>query len=227
MIANDLRMSSSTVLRFLTALVKCGYVDQEPNSLRYFMTIKIKTLGARIDVEEVLRDIAHPLMHQLAYAFNETICLAVEREYKVVYIDIVQGPNNLVRTPIRIGNSSFMHCTGIGKLLLTNYSNEQLENFVNTMGLKRYTDNTITNISDLRSELNKVKMQGYAFDNEECDYSAKCVAMPIYNYTGHVVAAISVSGTNLHFTDNTLHKNLPLLKDIVESISLKLGYNPS
>ncbi|MDL2219262.1 IclR family transcriptional regulator [Ruminococcaceae bacterium OttesenSCG-928-O06] len=223
-IARQLDMNPSTALRFLFTLIRCGYVFQNADTMRYSLTLKLSAIGSSVDLEDFLCDVAHPLLHELAILFNETICLAVERDYTVVYIDVVQGPEKHTRSTTRIGNASFMHSTGIGKLLLTNYSDEQLAWLVQEKGLPRHTQHTITTLAELRRQVTAAAHDGCAWDNEECEIGGRCIAVPIYNHLGQVVAGISVSGTVFRLTDEVIAERRPRLEQVARELSHQLGW---
>lgn len=223
-IAKALNMNTSTVLRFLASLRSLGYIEQNLDTSKYYLTLKLNAMIARIDIISFLREIAHPYLHSLSICFNETVCLGIERDMKVVYIDIVTGPEKMVRSEARIGNSTSMHCTGIGKLLMLNYSDEKIVKWEEHMGFKIYTEHTIKTHDALVSCLKEVRTKGYAFDNEECELNARCVAVPIRDYTGKVIAGISVSGTISHLSETTINKNMAILIDAADKISWQMGY---
>jgi len=222
-IAKELQMNPSTTLRFLCALRSCGYVEQNPENSRYHLTLKIHAIANCIDDGiSYLREIAHPYLHALKERFNETICLAIERDMKVVYIDIVAGSQ--ARSEARIGNSTSMHCTGIGKLLMLNYSEEQLAAWEQRMGFKVYTSNTIRTHEQLVQCLKEARENDYAFDNGECEEFAFCIAVPIRDYTNRIIAGISVSGNKPHLSNDTIENNKTYLVETAQQISWRMGY---
>ncbi len=83
-------------------------------------------------------------MRELAVTVGETTCLAINHNHQVVYIDVIEAPGQIVKAMQRIGNIAPLHCTGIGKLLLTNYSESQLDEMIHKMGLARFTEKTMT-----------------------------------------------------------------------------------
>ena len=143
----------------------------------------------------------------------------------VVYIEAISGPRQLLMTTRRMGNVSPMHCTAVGKLLLLNYNQQQLQQFIAAKGLPALTEHTITEPAQLIAELDKVRAQGYAFDNEEYEPGARCVAAPIYDYTGSIIAGLSVSGPITRMTDEHIYEKLPFLLDAAQQISLRMGYD--
>jgi IclR family KDG regulon transcriptional repressor len=117
-----------------------------------------------------------------------------------------------------------MHSTGVGKLLLLNYTPAQLEEFVRKKGLEMLTQNTITTYGDLLEELKTVREQGYAMDNEECEDGARCIAAPIKDYTGKIIAGISISGPINRITLKRIKPLKDILLEISSKISEKFGY---
>lgn len=224
-IASGLSMNVSTVLRFLTALNECGYVQQDPDTLRYNLTFKICSISNKVSSNLRLYDIALPVMKRISAKMNESVCLAIEQDMSVVYIGIVNGPDQMLRTMNRIGNRAPLHCTGVGKLLLLNHSEEYIDKLISTKGLTVFTTNTISTKKALINELEKVRRQGHAYDNEECEIGARCIAVPIYDYTQKIIACISVTGTIFRMTDEKLNENLDFLMDEARKLSVKLGYN--
>jgi DNA-binding IclR family transcriptional regulator len=104
-------------------------------------------------------------------------------------------------------------------------SDEELENYLPTKELKRYTDNTVTDRDTLKQQLKVIADQGYAIDNEELDIGVKCVGAPIRDYTRRIIGAVSVSGPSMRFTDDRMEKELiPLVIKASEEISAKLGF---
>ena len=223
-ISKALGINVSTVLRFLTALVNKGYAAQEEETSKYYITYKLCALANQISSHTDIRPVARPYMRQLSQMFGESVCLAIEENMQVVYIEIVEGPGQMLRTMQRIGNVAPMHCTGIGKLLLLNYSESDLDRLIQIEGLKRFTDHTLTSKWQLQEELQKIREEGVAYDNEECELGARCVAGPIYDSEGKVIAGISVTGPLSRLTDEFIAQRLGAFKQILEEVSKKMGY---
>ena len=224
-IARDLGMNSSTALRFLATLVNEGYVDQNEETLKYFPTYKICALASNVNNYVDIRTIARPYIEQLAKIFGESVCMAVEENMKSVYIEVIRESNQSLMMVQSVGNAVPMHCTGNGKVLLLNYSEEDLDKLIRVEGLARYTENTLTSKWQLMEELKRIRERGYAYDQEERELGVRCVAFPIYNYTGKVVAGLSVTGPKNRLTDEMIAKRLDDFRRISLEISKKLGHN--
>ncbi|WHH60572.1 IclR family transcriptional regulator [Petroclostridium sp. X23] len=223
-IAKELGMNSSTVVRFLATLVSCGYVAQDRETLKYYLTYKICAIANRVSSDIEIRDILQPFTQAVAAVFDESVCLAIEQDMSMVYIDVIQGQNQMLRAMQRIGNVAPMHCTGVGKLLLLNHDEAYIDKMIFQKGLTKFTDNTIITKRQLMNELDKVRIQGYSIDDEECEIGAKCVAVPIRGFSGKIVAAISITGPISRMNDIITDKNIEYLKETAYRASKKLGY---
>ena len=192
-IAEKLAMPTATVSRFLKTLMEARYIAKDPESNRYFLTYRILKVGERVRINTNLREVIKPYLIDLTESVGESGCLAIEMDHMAVYIDAVEGPDRMLRTLQRIGRSAPLHSTGVGKNLLLNYSPEEITKIVENKGLPSLTNNTITNLKELLGLLEKVKMDGIAFDNEECEIGVRCIAAPIYNFENEVIASLSIS----------------------------------
>lgn len=218
-------MNESTALRYIATLQKSGYVVQDNDTGRYSLTYKICAVAANVSSRKNIRNICSPYLRSIAHIFSESANVAEEHNMMVVYIEAISGPRQLLMTTRRVGNVSPMHCTAVGKLLLLNYSQQQLQQYIAAKGLPALTEHTITDSALLMQELEKVRTQGYAFDNEEYEPGARCVAAPIYDYTGHIIAGLSVSGPATRMTDEHIYEKLPFLLDAAQQVSVRMGYD--
>lgn len=225
-IARAAVMPSSTVLRFLNTYIKMGYVYQETDSLRYALTLRLCRLTSRVSARYTIKDMAHGYMTALSEEFKESTCLAVEENMEAVYIDFIDSPDRMLRTWVRIGNRAAMHATGVGKVMLSHRADEERELILREKELVSFTDNTITDKKLLLEELNSIRLAGYAIDDEECELGARCIAAPIFDYTGGVVAALSVSGPVNRMTLRKIDIIKPALLETAHTVSLLAGYLP-
>ena len=139
---------------------------------------------------------------------------------ELVYTDVVDGPDNMLRIMQRIGKKAPLHSTGIGKLLLLNYSNKQLNELIATKGLTALTPNTLVSREALVERLEQIRRQGYALDDEECELGARCVAAPVRDYTG-----ISISGPVSRLTKEHIQVIIPVVQEVADKISKLLAYS--
>lgn len=218
-ISSQLSLSASTVLRFLNALIECQYVQQNSETLRYSLTMKFCHIGHLVSSQYSIRDVVRPFLVEVAEQCRESSCLAVGQDNMVVYIDVVEGPESILQTLQRIGKRAPLHTTGVGKNLLLNFDERSLNHLIEEKGLTALTKHTITTKDELLAELETIRSRGYAIDDEECENGVRCVAAPIRDYTGKIVASISVSGPVSRMT----FKKLDLSKDYVTAASTKIS----
>ncbi|MDL2232113.1 IclR family transcriptional regulator [Ruminococcaceae bacterium OttesenSCG-928-L11] len=216
--------NSTTALRFITALQRKNYVAQEIDTGRYYLTLKLCAIGQSISQYMDIRAVSLPFLRGTSQLFRESCNLAIANDHSIMYIETANSPNQTLLSTQRIGNVAPMHCTGIGKLILSDYSPAELERFVTAKTLPRLTDFTITDQQALSDELEQIRRQGYAFDNEECEVGARCIAAPIRDYTGRVIAGISVAGPAVRMTDEHIYQHLPYLLDTARQISIRMGW---
>jgi len=223
-IALNATMPASTTLRFLNTLMKRGYVYQDSITLRYSLTLKFMHIGSLINSQISIRDIAHPYLAELSRKCNESVCLAIEQDMEIVYIDVIDGPDGMLKITQRIGKIAPIHSTGIGKLILLNYDTKKLDRMIELKGLKALTPHTITSKNELLKELDKIKAQGYALDDEECELGVRCLSVAIKDYSGKYVAGISVSGPTTRMTMDYIQKFKQIVIDAADKISNHLAY---
>ncbi|MHB8278941.1 MAG: IclR family transcriptional regulator [Candidatus Humimicrobiaceae bacterium] len=224
-ISLEAKLPASTVLRLLNTMLTYNYVNQNPETLKYSLSMKFCQIGNLIHSQISIRDIIKPYLIELSKKSQESTCLAIEEDMMAVYIDTMEGSDKMLRTMQRIGKRAPLHSTGVGKLLLLNYNEEELKAFVEKKGLAELTTNTITTMNGLIKELQKVRSLGYAFDNEECEVGARCLAAPIRDYTGKVVASMSVSGPVSRLTLGKADSIKDTILKLSNDASKAMGYS--
>jgi DNA-binding IclR family transcriptional regulator len=225
-VGKKIGLPASTVLRFLKTLMDHGYVAQSPKTLQYYLTLKFCRLSEQIKRQIKVRDIAHPVLTELSRRLGEATSLAIAQEGQVVYIDVVEGPDHILQTLQRIGKIAPMNTTGVGKALMHEYDEGEINALIDVHGLPQPTDNTIGSKDALLAELETVKDRGYATDNEECEVGVRCIAAPVRDYSGTVIAAVSTSGPTGRLTPSRMEEIAPQMIEAAEEISRQLGYTP-
>jgi len=223
-IANAVEMSPSTVLRFLKTLKSKNYAGQDPVTLNYYPTMKFLVIGNLISSQMKIRDIVRPYLVEISRQCGESSSLAILQDLEVIYIDYVEGPDLILKTLQRIGKIAPVHSTGVGKCLMLNFDEKKIDRLILEKGLASLTEKTITTKIGLLKELEAVRAQDYALDDEECEPQVKCIAVPIRDFTGTVIASISVSAPAGRLNAGKIKNILALLHDSSEAISNTLGY---
>ena len=226
-LSKRVEMPASTVLRMVNTLVEHGYAYQDAQSLRYGLTLRFAQIGHMISAQLKIRDVVHPYLVELSRMTGESTCLAVEEDMEVIYIDVVDGADGMLKIMQRIGKRAPLHSTGVGKLMLTGYSPEKLDRLAQEKGLSALTPRTLTSIQELAREIGLIRKQGYAVDDEECELGARCVAAPIFDYENRIVAAISVSGPVSRITRKRALELAPVVTEIADKISGLLAHKKS
>jgi DNA-binding IclR family transcriptional regulator len=177
--------------RLIQTLEEIGAVVRGPRG-RYRTGPLLLSLSQNVTITELLRETSHSLMTELAWALNVTLHLGVLEQGMVTYIGKVTPPGAFpVHT--RVGAQLEPYCSGLGKILLSALPDEQVENFILDGELVALTPHTITSAAGLRAELIKVRQRGYAVDDREHQANMRCVAVPVRDREGRVVAAISAT----------------------------------
>jgi IclR family KDG regulon transcriptional repressor len=193
-IASEVKLNTTTTHRLLKTLLKLGVVQQDPNTRAYQLAPKIILYGkAVLDSYDFVK-VAHPILGELSKTVGETVFMAIQDNYELVYIDHVDSLDHVLRMTPQIGRRQPLHCTALGKVLLSFMQPEQVQDFLKNRELERLTENSITSRQELLAQLESIRVRGYALDLEETEIGICCVAAPIKQGDGHVVAAISVSG---------------------------------
>ena len=225
-IAAGAGMPQATALRYLNALIQEGYVFQDMISGRYALTWRICSLGDMVRTHSSLRTLSGGIVNELSTKLPLGICLVVEHEMECMYLDCVYEPEAMGQSLQRIGKQTPLHSTGSGKILLTGYSEADIDRLIAQKKLTALTERTITTKKALIEELAKVKEQGYALDDEECEEGLRCVSVPICDYSGKVSAAISAFGSAEKVTDSYIQECiLPTMRTAAAEISFRVGYN--
>lgn len=223
-IANQIDINKSSVYRILSTLVQYGYVEQDEETGRYKLGYKFLEISSRLLDSIDLRGEARPFLQELETETNEAIHLVVYDQAEVVYIEKLEG-NETLRMHSKVGKRAPMHCTSVGKAILANLPIETVLTIIEQKGMPVHTAHTITTKADLLHELQMVREKGYALDLEENENGITCIAAPIFNHTGKVMAAVSISGPTLRMTDDRLDQLKSRMIQTGLKISNRLGYS--
>jgi IclR family transcriptional regulator, KDG regulon repressor len=181
-----------TAFRLLTTLEQAGFVAKVGGE--YQLGIKCFVLGNIVASSLDLREKAQRHLERLRDATGETVHLAVLDRWEVLYLERLQSPHPIGFMRSRIGGVVPAYCTSLGKTLLAFKPQDEVEAWLSTEALKTMTPRTITSPRRLIKELRAIRERGYALDEEEHEIGVRCIAAPIGNHAGDVVAAISVAG---------------------------------
>lgn len=219
-LATETRLHPSTAHRILSVMVDNRLVDRiEPGTYR--LGIRLLELGSLVKSRISVRQEALPHMQFLHQHLGETVNLSLRHDDEVVYIERTSGNSSMMRVVQIIGARAPLHITAVGKVFLADDGPEKCGEYARRTGLPKYTDNTLTDADSLARELDKVRRQGYAFDNEEAEKGVSCIGAGIYNDDGRLVAGLSVSAPSDRLDQNWA----PKVRDTAEKISRAIGHH--
>jgi DNA-binding IclR family transcriptional regulator len=173
-----------------------------------------------------LRKVALPEIEALRNEVKETVHLAILNEMEVVYLEKLPGLHAIGLMGSRVGGRAPAYCTGLGKVLLAFSPPSEVREYFQTHPLKIFTEKTITDLKSLERELEEIRRKGYALDRGEHETEVRCVAAPIFDISGRVVGALSISGPAGRF--EPLEENTYLIEKACKTaanISQKLGFH--
>ncbi|MHB8732442.1 MAG: IclR family transcriptional regulator [bacterium] len=190
-LSRRLGLGKSTVHRLCATLEHHGYLVRDPGTGRYRLSLRVFQIGSHALDALDLPARAMPALEALGAVTEETVHLAVLDGAEAIFIGKVESPRPL-RLYSQVGRRCPAHCTAVGKVLLAHVGPGQRA-LAAARPLKRYTPKTITSAAALERELEEIRRRGYAADEEEFEDGIRCVAAPVRDYRGRVVAALSVS----------------------------------
>jgi DNA-binding IclR family transcriptional regulator len=226
-ISSEVNLPKPTVHRILFTLRQFGIVSQDEMSKEYSLGFRLAELG-QIVLEQIdLRKGARPFLRQLANQVEEVVHLVVLDEGKILYLDKVEKISDLksLRMVSRIGMRNYAHSCAVGKVLLAFLPDSEVNDIIDKKGLPRLTDKTVVDFDKLKELLAEVQVQGFAVDDEENEVGVRCIAAPIKDGRGKVIAAISISGPAVRMTNKRIHGELKnQVMNTALEISKMLGY---
>lgn len=222
-IANKLGIYKSTVHRTLVTLQSKHFVKKNEMTDKYWLGASLYIIGLMMAHTYSLFDIVAPEADALYMKVKDIVNVSVLHAdpvngYKSVVIYKARGPQPILGMNPEIGSSMDAYASSVGKCMLAfNLIDWKI---INDTKFFAYTENTLTNVTDLKKELEQVKKQGYALDNEEREIGLFCVGAPIFNKNGKAIAAISISGPKSRVFDYNFEEKVTLLKQCSQRVSL-------
>ncbi|MGH2832733.1 MAG: IclR family transcriptional regulator [Solirubrobacteraceae bacterium] len=226
-LAEELGMSRPTTHRYVTTLTELGYLEQGAQR-KYRLGLRVIDLGMSALNATSLHDHAHRYLEELRQRTSYTISIAILDGQDIILIDRVlslrrgQIPNAL---GLRIGSRLPAYRTAMGKVLLANLTEAEQHQLLSSMKLVKRGPNTITSKTALRQELEQVRDEGLAVDDQELAPDVHCIAAPLRNGAREVIAAVDMTATTSAITLEELVDALsPELISTAARISARLGY---
>jgi IclR family transcriptional regulator, acetate operon repressor len=221
-LAEQAGMPKSTAARLVEPLVSTGLLDYDAASREYRLGSYTASLGGIYLAGLDLRSVARPVIEGLAHETGEAVHLVIRDGIEVIYIDKVDS-RLPVRIDSRIGLRRPLYSTAVGKSLLA-FDDESLVRETIAGGFTAFTERTIVDEKRFEREIAQVRRRGFAVDDGENEAGIRCVAAPVFDQDGRVVAAISVSGPDTRVTRGAVTQIAAVVTASANAISRRLGH---
>lgn len=221
-IAASSGLPASTAYRMLTTLENHGMVEFDGTDQLWSIGVETYRMGAAFLRRRKLVDRARIVMQELMEKTGETANLGVAEDDCVVFVSQVET-HQAIRAFFRPGTRSSFHASGIGKAVLAHLDPERVAAILRKAGLERFTEKTLSDISALAHDLVRIKLRGWAVDDEERHPGMRCVAAAIFNEFGEPIGGVSVSGPTVRVTPERLAEIGPLVREAAADITRMIG----
>lgn len=215
-------LHNSTTFHLAKTLVSLGYVRQERDSRRYRVGRPLFALAASALDEIEMVNLATPVLEELSRQTGESGHFAVRMGDAVIVIARTSGTGAFQLTD-RVGVVRPAHCTALGKIILASLRPDQIERFLERVELKPSTKKSITQPAVLLKQIADIRRSGIAHDDGEFNPEVRCVAVPVYNFTGDVVGALGISGPIWRMSDQAMQARAKILKAAANRLSAEFG----
>ncbi len=223
-VTQALDVNTNMAFRLLNSIAKAGYLDKDPISGSFVLSMKCLRLSTTALQSNSLRKLTMPYLELIWHSFPKAnINMGIKNGDDILVIDRIDG-NSLPRTYFTPGKKIPFHCSGLGKVLTCSLSDEEIRAMAERCGLKQYTPKTITSVDKLIDELHAVRAERVGRDRNEFIVDDNCSAVPIFNANGEIVAGISVSALVNTMSEKEIEACIPKLKETADRISGVLGY---
>lgn len=221
-LTKEFDLSKSSLHNYLSTLEGDGYVVKDGNTYR--IGLRLLDLGGHARHKQRLYDIAKDEVTSLAEDTGELANLLVEEHGKGIYLHRAHG-EDAVKTDSYIGQQVYLHNTALGQSILAHLPRDRVTEILDQHGMPSSTENTITDRNELFEELERVRENNYALDDEARVKGLRCVAVPIINNNDDIEGAISVSGPTSRFRGKRFREELPeKLQSVANVIELNITY---
>lgn len=227
-LAREVGLSRSTTHRYIATLAALGYLQQDTATRKYRLGPRVLDLGFSAINSMGLRELAAPHLQTLSDDTGRTVNMAVLDRADIVYIErcrTSQRGQRDIDLNLHVGSRLPAYCTSMGKVLLAGLDPERQREVLEEVQFTQRGPNTLTELDDLRAELERVRAAGLAVNNEELAYGLRSIAAPIRSQNGEVIAAINLAAHRTMVSLDSMVADLgPRLKQTAAEISDRVGY---
>lgn len=208
-ITNDLDMNKTTAFRFLETLESLNIIEKRSNT--YYLGLSLLQLGNRVVTRTLLIDKIIPILERISEDVNETVNFAQLQGDKALYLHKIDSKRSL-QFSLGKGDRLPLYCTAMGKAILSTLPDDKYANIVRHIELKKFTPNTIDNLTKLYSEIKAIREEGFATEKEELEEGLICVSVPVTISMLDFRGAISISGPAFRISEDTIVNLVKRLK---------------
>ncbi|MGP5327621.1 IclR family transcriptional regulator [Halomonas sp. ATBC28] len=210
-------MNRAKARRFLLTLHALGYVRKQQ---RYFeLAPRVLQLGYAFLSANNYRDVIQQHLEDITAETGESSSLGVLDDNDVIYVARSAAKHRLMAITLSVGTRLPAAHTSMGRMLLAQLSDTDLDHFLSSVALESYTDKTVTDVSELRNQIIKARQQGYAISDQELDSGLRSIAVPVYDAKQHLMGAINISTNAARVDlDTLINVYLPVLQNKVAQV---------
>jgi len=224
-ISKALKLSKSSTHRILDTLLSYGFLEKSGTGIvSYNLSWNAYKVGSVVPKLHTLNSSGYAaILENMSKALDKTVSISVN-EKNMAFVLYKIEPGFSVQPKSFFGQHNPLYASAAGKLFMLNFNKDSILNYFQSTDIKKYTSNTILNYIDFLEELNTIRKNGFSTDNCEYNENTVCVAMPVLDYSGTIVASISVSDKADAITDSFISQVKPHLSDACDRLSSFLGY---
>lgn len=222
-LAKELGLAKSTVSRLVTTLASEGFLEKDPETNEYRLGLGVLALSGILTHHLEIHKEAAPVLANVVATTKETAHIAILDGFDTVYIDKEAGVHQ-AKMKTYLGKRNPTHAVSSGKILLAFSSEEFIDEYIKN-GLSSYASRTITDRDQLKNVLKRIREDGYALSYAELSDDIASIAAPIRDFTGRVVAAITVVGKGKEIMSGRMNQIIRVVKEAAKESSERLGYD--
>jgi DNA-binding IclR family transcriptional regulator len=207
-----LHLPKATAYRLVEWFLDRGYLSREAGRKRLVVGAKLADLSFRALASSMHNAVPHLVLKRLADTVNETCNIGTMVNGEVMYLDRVETENWPLRLQFSVGSKVPLHCSAIGKLFLALAPTARRRRLLRSIELRGFTEHTITSIGALELELARIREEQVSFDRQEFLLGVICVAVPVMERNGELIAAVAVQAPVARMSLETARRHLPAMR---------------
>ena len=218
------RLPESTLYRYIRTLGERGFIEYDHSIQKYRLGMNLIRLGHVATRQLEIHRCAHPIMQQLASETGETVLLTLRRGINAIVVEVVDSGRAGIKLAMNRGDILPLHSCALTRPLMAFLPDKEIDSILWANSPKKFTDHTVTDLKQLKSELKKVRRQGYSYSDQEVTVGARGLGAPVWDYSATVIATLSLAGSIHNFQRWKIPELLKVLLEATEQCSLKMGF---